>query len=203
MIGTYAVVISANGTTIMNTPVQETGDGTNNREVSLAAGESGTLSTRSDDGAGVLTVTGHSIEAADVVDIYWPGGERYGVTVDSVDTNTITFDDTPAATGDVLPVQDTAIVVCERQLINIAFDGDDVQLFAIHTTQRSQCSFYDADDDLIKQYELAEANVAESWYASSSESNPLTGDAITYAYASNGSATAATLTILCLVDSTP
>lgn len=201
--GTIQIVASAGGKTIRSDALSETGDHTNNYTITLPAGESGTLSTRTNDGEGVLTVTGHSIEEADVVDIYWSGGARYGVTVDSVDTNTITFDDTPAATGDNLPTEGSEIVVTDRFQVNTHIDGDNVQIFVIHADQRCQCSFYDSDDSLIKQYELAEANAFEMWYTSSEEANPLTGNEITYAEVSNGSTTAATLDIISLEDSTP
>jgi hypothetical protein len=200
--GSFSIVMSVGGVTLMNTPVQETGDHPQTWEITLPAGEAGTLSTRTADGEGVLTSTGHSIEAADVVDIYWSGGARYAVTVDSVDANTITFDDTPAATGDVLPVATTAIVVTQRFQVNAAIDGDNVQMFGIICDQRSQCTFYDTGDAIIKQYALAVANAAETYYQSSSESNPLTGNPITYAMVSNGTVTAATLKIVSLEDST-
>lgn len=201
--GTYAVVMSIGGSTIKNTPISESGDHPNTYELSIPAAESGTLSTRTGDGAGVLTVTAHSISASDIIDIYWSGGARYGVTVDSVDANTITFDDTPAASGDVLPAQGTAITVDEQITVNTQIDGDAVQMFGIHSTQKGQCTFKDSGAATIKQYKLEVANAVEVWYKSSAITNPLTGNPITNAKVSNGATTAATMTILSLEDSAP
>lgn len=201
--GTLAVVLASGGNTLSKTPITKTGDHPNNYEIALPGGSAGTLSTRTDDGEGVLTVAeGHGIVATDVVDIYWDGGERYNVTVDSVTATTITFDDVPAAKGDVLPAESTAIVVTLQVDINTAIDGDAIQLFGIHCDQRCQCDMLDSGPATIKQWELT-ADAPETWYYGSSESNPLTGNPIVASTASNGTATAATLTIISLEDSTP
>jgi hypothetical protein len=206
--GTLATVMSIGGSTIKNTPVSKTADGTVVREVALPVGQAGTLTTRTNDGEGVITLsTGHGIAATTIVDIYWAAGARYGVRIDSLSGTgdvALAFDDTPAATGDVLPVATTAVVVTPRVSINVAIDGDEVEMFGVHSTQRGQVSFYDVGDALIKQYELEIAESVESWHSSMTGTNPLTGNPITYARASNASSTtAATLTILALEDSTP
>lgn len=206
--GTLAYVMSIGGSTIKNTPVSKTADGTVVREIALPVGQAGTLSTRTNDGAGVITLSvGHGIAAATVVDIYWAAGARYGVRIDSLGGTgdvELTFDDIPAATGDVLPAASTAVVVTPRVNVNVAIDGDEVEMFGAHCTQRSQVSFYDVGDALIKQYEIEIAESVEAWHSSMTGTNPLTGNPITYARASNSSSTtAATMTILVLEDSTP
>lgn len=71
----------------------------------------GTLSTRTSDTAGVLTVAeGHGIVAGDVIDVYWDGGHATSGTVTDADDTTITFE---SATGDVLPIED-ADCTCTR-----------------------------------------------------------------------------------------
>jgi len=153
-----------------------------------------------------MTAAGHGIAGADLVDVYWAGGARYAVTVDSVagvgDVE-LTFDDTPAATGDALPADETAVIVCERVTVNTQIDGDAVKLFGVSCDQRSQITFYDVGDAIIKQYELPVANAFALWYSTSEATNPLTGNPITYAKVSNGSTTAGTLKIRCLDDATP
>jgi hypothetical protein len=195
--------MSVAGTALQQAPIVETGDQQQSFEITLPAGEAGTVLSGGTTTSGVLTITGHSLSNTDVIDIYWVGGARFGVTIDTSDSNTVTFDDTPPATGDSLPVDTTAIVATLRINVNVAIDGDNVQMFGIGCGQRCQCQFYDSGDAVIKQYDLQVANAVETYYQSSAEANPLTGNPITYAMASNGTITAATLTILSLEDSTP
>lgn len=201
--GTLTTVMAVAGNALNNTPITETGDQQQSFEITLPAGEAGVVTSGGGTAAGVLTVTAHSISNSDIVDIYWVGGARFGVTIDTSDANTMTFDDTPAATGDVLPADTTAIVVTLRFIVNTAIDGDEVQMFGIGCDQKCQCTFYDVGDAIIKQYSLPIANAVETFYQSSAEANPLTGNPITYAMVSNGTVTDATLTILSLEDSTP
>lgn len=207
-IGHIATAMDVDGSALGSEPVTETGDHVNNYTVALAAGLAGSITTRSGDGAGVITMgaTGHGIAGADIVDIYWVGGARYAVTIDSIGgagNIELTFDDTPAATGDVLPADETAVIVCERATVNTQIDGDNVKLFGVSCDQRSQITFYDVGNAIIKQYVLPVANAFASWYSQSQATNPLTGNPITYAKVSNGSTTAGTLKIRCLDDATP
>jgi hypothetical protein len=205
--GLYKESLSIGAEGIVVPTVQETGNHQEGFKISLPAGESGTLSTRTDDGEGVLTITSHSVEVGDEIDIYWTDPDnsyatkaRYGVTVDSVDTNTITFDNSPAASGDALPTVDTAIVASVRVEIAAYIDGDNVRMFGLTCDQVSQCSFYDSGSALVKQYEIDYANQFHVWWVSSGITNPLTGNMIYTAEASNGTTTAATLNILILDD---
>lgn len=96
----------------------------------LAAAQcDGALGTRTDDDTGVIQLaTGHGIESDDVVDVYWAGGVRYGMTA-TVSSNDVTVD---GGAGDVLPSQSTtitAVVVQEDWEIN--FDGDDAQIVGV------------------------------------------------------------------------
>lgn len=202
--GTIRYHVEVGGSSLPAEPVSLTGDHVNNYDITLPAGKAGALTTRTDDGEGVITLlAGHGIADGDIVDIYWEGGARYAVTVDTGAATTLTFDDTPAATGDVLPADETAVVVCERITVNTVIDGDAVHLFGISCDQRSQITFYNAVDEIIKQVKIETANSGIAWHEDSGETNPLTGDPITVAKASNGSTTAATLRIRCLDDATP
>ena len=140
--GTLAVVMSIGGASIKNAPITKTADGTVTREVAIPAGKAGSLTTRTNDGAGVITLAaGHGIAALAVVDIYWSGGARYGVLVDTLSGTgdiELNFDDTPTATGDVLPVKDTAVVVSPRTTINVPIDGDAVEMFGVHSTRAAR-----------------------------------------------------------------
>jgi hypothetical protein len=206
--GTIGALLSVGNDALQVNTVTETGDHVNNYDIALAAGKAGTLTTRTNDGEGVITLgaANTTIAVADLIDIYWAGGARYAVRVDSLSGSNdveLNFDDTPGGTGDVLPADETAVIVCERVTINTAIDGDNVQLFGLQCDQRSQITFYDVGDAIIKQYTLPVAFTAHTWCQSSDVANALTGNPITYAKASNGSTTAATMRIRCLQDSTP
>ena len=140
--GTLAFVMSIGGMAIKNNPITKTADGTVTREVSIPPGKAGSLTTRTDDGAGVITLAaGHGIAALAVVDIYWTGGARYGVTIDSLGGAgdiELTFDDTPTASGDALPAKDTAVVVSPRVTVNVPIDGDAVEMCGVHSTRAAR-----------------------------------------------------------------
>lgn len=113
----YAVSIGS-----INQSKIRTGDDLIDLQVTLPAGKSGTLTTRTDNNTGVVTVaTGHGITASDTVDVYWSTGRRYGVDVTAVGGTTIDID---LGSGDNLPAQSTAVVVCKQVVVNKAIDGD-------------------------------------------------------------------------------
>ena len=68
--------------------------------------QGGPLSTRTGDEEGTITMNSaeHGIEEGDLIDVYWDGGRRSGVTVDTVSDEDVTFS---GGTGDDLPAEDT------------------------------------------------------------------------------------------------
>lgn len=203
----YSVAVTGLGGSISQN-VPRTADAGGIREVSLPIGYSGTLTTRTDNDTGTVTLaSGHAITTGANVDIYWSGGVQYNVTVGTVSTNSMPFD---SGVGDNLPAQSTAVVVSVRTQINLDIDGDALSLVAIKQkyasntiTADSHVEFQDAADDVIAEIDL-EANGPQVWDVTGGSANPFTGDPITKAFASNGSTTtAATLQILWLQDSTP
>ena len=116
--------------------------------VTLPAGKSGTLTTRTDDNTGIVTVaSGHGITDSDTVDVYWSTGRRYGVDVTATDSTTISID---LGAGDNLPAQSTAVVICKQVVVNKAIDGDNVKIIgfsaelAASTGFGSRITFFDA-----------------------------------------------------------
>ncbi len=203
----YSISLSVGGVAIQKA-VTRTGDHPNTYEISLPAGKSGTLTTRTDDDTGVLTVaSGHGITDSDTVDVYWSGGMRYGVDVTATTSTTISID---LGSGDVLPAASTAIVVTKQVDINTHIDGDNVQIIAIAAEYTDQASADKAHVDMqdsggatIEEIDLT-ANVPRVYDITGGDTNVFTGNPITQTKASNGSSTAAaTLKILSLEDSTP
>jgi len=189
--------------------VQREVDGQDSRgPITLAAGKAGTLSTRTDDNTGTLTLGGgHGITTGMIVDLYWTGGMRYDVTVGTVSGNSVPFD---LGAGDNLPIATTAIVCAPRTLINAAIDGDALAVLAVevgytlpNSTGKGHVEFQDAADDTIAELDLV-ANSPQVFDVTGTGTNPFTGDPITKIYASNGSSTeAATLKLIWGSDNTP
>lgn len=207
IVAQYTASVSGLGLTITQ-PISRTADGGTPREVTIPIGYAGTLTTRTDDNTGTITLSGgHAITTGANVDIYWSGGVQYDVTVGTVATNSMPFD---SGIGNNLPIATTAVVVAVRQQINVDLDGDNAQLVAIkqHYAQSSETAmshvdFQDSASDEIAEIDLT-ANVPQVWDIAGGSSNPFTGDPITKCFVSNGSITnAATFQLIALVDSTP
>ncbi len=165
----------------------------------LPAGKTGTLSTRTSDSAGVATLaSGHGVTTADVVDVYWTGGVRYGCDVSVVATDDVTFG-TISGGGDVLPAQDTALIVTPRVEFDVNFDGDLVEMVAAGCDKRAHIEFTEDDDTSIHPVELV-ANAAWSWATDTGVTNDLAGNPVGKIQASCGEASAGELKIGVLYD---
>lgn len=130
----YAVSIGS-----INQSKIRSGDDLIDLEVTLPAGKSGTLTTRTDDNTGVVTVaSGHGITASDTVDVYWATGRRYGVDVTTAGATTLDID---LGSGDNLPAQSTAVVVVKQVVVNKAIDGDNVEIIGFLATLAADTGF--------------------------------------------------------------
>jgi len=163
--------------------------------ITLPAGVAGAISAAGVDGL----ATGHGIAGSDVVDVHWTDPAdgthkcRRGLTVDTANANDIEFDETPTGEGDALPAEDTAVIVGLQVEVNTDFDGDDMEIVAVRSSQRAVIDFRDAAASL-SAVKLPAAE-AWSWVSGQGVANPLTGDPVDKAVASNGSTTAATLNL--------
>lgn len=188
--------------------ITRTGDSKIEAEIALPAGTAGTLSTRTDNDTGVVTVTSHSITTSDTVDVYWSTGRRYGVDVTAQTSTTISID---LGAGDNLPSSSTAVVIVKQVPFNLALDGDNAKIvgfsyeLAADTSDGYGCrvTLFDSADDTITGLDLDafSPNVCD---IEGGATNLYTGDPITDGVASNGSSTyTATLKIQAIVDATP
>lgn len=206
---TYGLSVSGSGASIQSQVVRS-GSASIGFTDTLAAAKTGSLTTRTDNTDGELTMTaGHGITTAAVIDLYWAGGNRYGVVVGTVATNAVPIS---GGAGDNLPAGSTAITAVVQSTANIYIDGDNTELLAIElrTNDRTlrtagHAAFYDADDALVAAVDLV-ANVPQVYDLASGITNPFTGDPITYAKISQaGSVTTETyqLQIIGVYDATP
>lgn len=206
---TYGVSVSGSGLS-MQSVIVRSGTAPIGLSETLPAAKTGSLTTRTDNTNGTLTMTaGHGITTAATIDLYWEGGSRYGVTVGTVATNSVPIS---GGSGDNLPPATTAITATLRTTANILIDGDNVKLiaFELQTVDKSlrtagRITFFDATDTAVAQLDLV-ANTPKVFDFEGGIANILTGDPITYIVTSTaGSSTSETYTlkIAGVYDATP
>ena len=164
-----------------------------------AAGLAGTLTTRTDDDTGIVTMGSaeHGITAADTVDLYWSGGCRYGLTVTLVDGTAVSID---VGAGDNLPAEATAIVAGVREEYDVDFDGDLVKMIVAQCPRRAHIEFLTGPDVSILARELP-AGEAWSWVYGTGVANPLTGDPVGKIQVSCGETAAGQITLIGIYNS--
>jgi len=180
---TYGVSVSGGGIS-MQSAIVRTGSAPIGLSETLPAAKTGTLTTRTDNTDGELTMSAsHGITTGATIDLYWDGGSRYGVTVGTVATNAVPIS---GGAGDNLPIATTSITATLRTTANLYIDGDNVKLiaFELQTNDKSlrtagRITFFDAEDDAIAQLDLV-ANTPQVFDFEGGATNILTGDPITY-----------------------
>lgn len=164
------------------------------------AGKSGTLSTRTDDDTGILTVaTGHGITDSDTVSVFWAGGSRHSMAVTATTGTTISIN---LGAGDNLPIATTAIVVAKESTHDLAIVGDDLGALVIGCASRVSVNFLDSGDASLLRYDAA-AKEGRLWFSGHGVTNPLAGDTVASVVLACGETTAAEVRIAALLDTTP
>lgn len=168
--------------------------------IPLPAGKAGDLTTRTSDTVGTLTMDSgsHGITTGAIIDIYWTGGVRYGVTVGTVSGTSVPFS---LGSGDNLPADESPIVATVQVTFQCPVDGDEVEIFAAVLSCPGDASavghlqLQDTGDAEIAEFDLVEVSdatgLANAYDITGGDTNPLTGNPITQGLASNGSSTAA------------
>lgn len=151
-----------------------TGEVPSGVDVALAPAKNGTLTTRTSDTVGTLTMSaGHGIIDADRLDIYWDGGSRRGVLVGTVATNSVPF---TGGDGDILPAAATIITAMVPIKRTFSFDGDDLKLFLCGTPDGVKGTFVLVDDANVELYAVqAQGGAVNRWFEKFLPTNPLVG----------------------------
>lgn len=204
----YSIAVNGVGGSISKT-ISRTGDGGVIAEITVAVGEAGTLTTRTNDTSGTITMSdgGHGIATSDNVNVFWSGGVAYDVTVGSVSGTSVPIS---GASGDALPVATTAVVVAVRQTFNVSIDGDELGLLALladysssSETSKSHVQFLDSGSAEVAEIDLT-ALEPRVYDITGGDTNPFTGNVIASGAAANASTSnALTLKILAVQDATP
>lgn len=209
--GTYAITVSAGGLSISRSIVR-TGDGVGAVEIAVPAADAGSLTTRTDDETGTLTMddAGHGITTGSTIDLYWSGGSRHGITVGTVSGTSVPIGADDSGTGDVLPSAATAITADVQLAFNVSVDGDELALLGVELTYSNTSetssgylSLLDSGSSEIAALALT-ANQPRSYDITGGDTNPFTGNVITNAVVTQGSSSnAATLRMCFIQDATP
>lgn len=170
-----------------------TDDGAIIKEASPAAAKSGSLSTRTDDETGTLTMdAGHGITTGARLDIYWDGGERRGITVGTVSGTSVPIGADDSGAGDVLPAQDTDIIAMVPTEEALTVTGDNVSWFGVSSRGRGTIVFANASDAEVAGYVIADdTERAFVWDATKGGTNPLASGAVTKVFFSHADTAAA------------
>lgn len=186
----------SSGSTQLSGQRSVSGEGKIEIDVSVGAGSVGTLSTRTDANTGVITGPGgHPITTGLIVDVYWEGGYRRGMTVGTVSVNSIPID---GGSGDDLPIATTAITIARRTQVELAVIGDEVQALALHCASRAVFSLADGSSEHLGK--LVE-NKIYAWDAEDGSANPIAGDTLTQVFLSHAATAAKDMKVLVIYTS--
>ncbi len=161
---------------------------------------SGTLSTRTNNTSGVLTMTpGHGIITGNI-DLYWGTGKRIKVAA-SVSTNTITIS---SGSGDNLPLQGVAITAMNQvqAVFSIANTANVIALLGSCNAAQATATIYDGSDDLLTQMNMRGSSGSYIWDSNTGAPSPLTDfSTATYVLLSHGdSSTAQQVNVIALTN---
>lgn len=154
-----------------------------------AAAVVGTLSTRTNNTSGTLTMgSGHGLTTGQRVDLYWSGGKCYGAVL-----GTVSGLSCPIASvegGDNLPAATTEITVGPCNQVTCNFVGDNLQAIAASSPSAfGYIVLHDGTTAHLAAY-VGPAN-GYSWRTGTT-TNPVATDTVNRAYFSTRSTTAIT-----------
>lgn len=160
----------------------------------VPAAKSGTLTVRTDDNTGSLTMaSGHGITTGQKLSIFWSGGSRSNVTAGTVATNVVPID---MGSGDNLPDAATAITAMVATSVAAAIEGDDVDAFAVScpTAVSGWVVFKASGGTIISEHQIPSGTKAKTWASGLGITNPLAGATVDTIEFSHGSTSAQDMT---------
>ena len=168
------------------------------REETVAAAQTGVLTTRTSDTAGSITMdsASHTITDGDRIDIFFVGGVSFGATVGTVAGTVVPF---TLAEGDVLPSASTAVSVSLPKKVDFDVDGANIKALVFATAQRGKFVLTGSDSatDYARTVKAAKVDL---WYEDLPDVNPIAGDVVAFAFLSHGEATTVIMKLAALFD---
>lgn len=192
MQGNVATEVSALGLSFRRA-VTVSSDGAVVKNPTLAAAKTGSLSTRSSNSAGTLTMaSGHGITTGARLDLYWTKtdgtqGRRYGITVGTVATNSVPIS---GGAGDNLPAQDTAITAMVPQLETFAVTASDMVGLFVGCGGPATAVFRQSDTTLVAAVAANGPTSASVWESTDGATTPF-GANVADVYLSHGDSNSA------------
>lgn len=153
----------------------------------IAVAHTGSLTTRTNNTDGTITMDpGHGLTTGRI-DIYWSGGSRRGVSgTVTVDAVAIT-----GGVGDNLPTQGTAVRVAAPHVEDLVFTGDNAVTALVWATLAAAdypgwVVFTTAANAEVVAYQLTGSIPVWSWDLNTNTVNPFAGQSVTKVYFSHG-----------------
>jgi len=178
--GTIRISGSMGGLSIETTVTREGSGGVPPQEKSLPKADAGTLSTRTNDTDGTLTLgSGHGVATGNKIDIFWTDANgnlkcAYGATVGTVAGNSVPF---TGASGDVLPALDSAITADVQTALDCDFDGDKLKMILAKSDRNGNLIFEDSGNAVLDHATLL-ATEPYFYYSGAGQTNPLSGNPV-------------------------
>ena len=172
----YSQSVAVGGVTISGKS-SRSAEGQTSDVVPLPAAKAGSLTTRTNDTEGELTLgANHGIATGQTVNVHWAGGRRYGVTVGTVNVLIVPI---TGGNGDNLPDEDTAITAAKVVEVDLDFDGDDAVLVAVSANKAAHLEVQEDDGDPIVAGGVdLSANDPWIWASGGPIANPLAGKVV-------------------------
>jgi hypothetical protein len=161
------------------------------RGATLAAAKTGTLTTRTDDNTGTLTMSsGHGITTGNKIHLYWvntDGTRGFAHTVaGTVATNSVPID---TGAGDNLPPLNTAVTAMVPTSYDFVVEYANLVLLAFRCDQPAYAVVRQSGGTVEEAVEVTGSTGSYSWDSGDGTSNPLAAD-VTSVDVSHGDATA-------------
>lgn len=183
--------------------ISRTKDAVAAREISLPAGHTVTDWVKTDGDTAACNLPADHGQTDGVFDAFWEVDGvsycHYGATA-TITTNAVALD---GGSGDDFPASATTGVVLTKQ-VAVALDvvGNNLSMLIAHCDQMAHVDLQETAGTSHLAFLIAAANEGYLYSQYTGVANPIAGDTVNFAMASNGSTTAATLKLGALLDST-
>ena len=135
----------------------------------------GTLTTRTDNSDGILTMAeAGNIQTGDFIDVYWNGGIQRDCLVGTVSGRSVPFS---GGSGDALPAATTATTAAVIQVVATSMAGDDAT-YLLAACDNAQCVITMLQSGTEKLYLPIAQGCCYAWPAATGEVNPIAGEVI-------------------------
>lgn len=205
----FEIRIRGAGMLLSGVTTETTSDSVTAYDPAVLPAKAGELTTRTDNETGEITMAagGHGITTAQVVDLYWDGGARYGITVGTVAGTTVPIGADNSGTGDNLPLVNTDVLVAPQTTVAVVMSAAPIALGVqmLHAsdseTAVSHVSLLDSGDAEVGAVELIGNDVRAFNFAGGD--TIFTSDAVASAIVSTAATSAAQLKMIVADDATP